>query len=130
MGQGCDGRGGGCGRRGRPVGGGAGLLDPAILASLGIGPAHGYDLRSSIEELTGGFLSVDPGGLYRALRRLETEGLVESEWAQGDHGPQRRVYRLSADGRAATGRLADGLVARRRAIDGVLSALLRAPAQA
>ncbi|WP_149204950.1 metal ABC transporter permease [Actinotalea subterranea] len=130
MNQGCEGRGAGCGRRGRPVGGGAGLLDPAILASLGLVPAHGYDLRSSIEELTGGFLSVDPGGLYRALRRLEEDGLVESAWAQGDHGPQRRIYRLSADGREALAQWSDGLVARGRAIDGILRALSEAAPKA
>lgn len=91
--------GGGCSRRG-----GGGLLEPLVLAALCQQESHGYDLRRTILEATCGEVSVDVGGLYRVLRRLEDEGLVASEWAAGEGGPQRRDYRITSEG---TARLAE-----------------------
>lgn len=83
----------------RAGGGGKGaLVEPAALAALLDGPAHGYDLRLRIKELTGGALDVDVGGLYRVLRRMEDEGFVRSTWVDTDAGPQRRDYVLTAEG--------------------------------
>ncbi|RJQ56003.1 MAG: PadR family transcriptional regulator [Actinobacteria bacterium] len=76
------------------------LLEPSILAALAGERAHGYDLRKTIEDMTGGVVCADPGGLYRGLRRLEEEGLVASHWAEGEYGPQRREYDLTAEGRS------------------------------
>jgi DNA-binding PadR family transcriptional regulator len=59
---------------------------------------HGYDLRRSIAELTGGRVEADPGGLYRTLRSLEDGGFVTSVWVDGGSGPQRREYRLTGEG--------------------------------
>ena len=81
------------------MGGGRGsLVEPAALAALLTKAAHGYDLRREIGEITGGQLEVDAGGLYRVLRRLEEEGFVTSTWVEGDAGPQRRDYELTAEG--------------------------------
>ena len=74
------------------------LLEPIVLTMLATKPAHGYDLRKSIEDLTGGLVDADPGSVYRLLRRLEDDGFVESAWAAGEHGPQRRTYSLTDDG--------------------------------
>ncbi len=85
---------------GRGRGGGRGaLVEPAALAALVSSSGHGYDLRRVIEELTDGEILVDAGGLYRVLRRMEEEGLVTSNWAEGESGPQRREYQLTEDGR-------------------------------
>lgn len=45
-----------------------------------------------------GFQSSDPGGLYRALRKLESQGLVLSAWEASEAGPHRRIYRLTRAG--------------------------------
>jgi DNA-binding PadR family transcriptional regulator len=74
-------------------------VEPAALAALLNKAGHGYDLRREISEMTGGELEVDAGGLYRVLRRMEEEGFVTSAWAEGDSGPQRRDYELTAEGR-------------------------------
>lgn len=95
------------GRHGAPRpccrrGGGGGLgafAEPAALAALLGRGGHGYDLRREIGDLTNGEIEVDAGGLYRVLRRLEDEGFVTSEWSDGGPGPQRRDYRLTAEGR-------------------------------
>lgn len=86
----CDRRGGGGGR--------GALVEPAALAALLSSAGHGYDLRKAIVEITDGLMDVDAGGLYRILRRMEDEGLVASEWAEGDAGPQRREYHLTDAG--------------------------------
>jgi len=83
----------------RGGGGGRGaLVEAAALAALLGTTAHGYDLRRRIEELTGGLLGVDAGGLYRVLRRMEEEGFVASTWSSGEVGPQRRDYQITAEG--------------------------------
>ncbi len=58
--------------------------------------AHGYDLLERLRPL--GFSREDPGRLYRALRALETDGLVRSVWEKSNSGPDRRMYELTRAG--------------------------------
>ncbi len=85
----------------RRAGGGArgALVEPAALAALLSGVTHGYDVRRVIGEMTNGQIDVDPGGLYRVLRRMEEEGFVRSKWTEGGWGPQRRDYEITGGGR-------------------------------
>ncbi len=41
---------------------------------------------------------VDVGNLYRTLRRMEGEGLVESTWSEQSTGPNKRIYRVTPNG--------------------------------
>lgn len=59
-------------------------------------PAHGYDLLERLRPL--GFSRDDPGRLYRALRTLESDGLVRSVWEKSTTGPDRRMYELTRSG--------------------------------
>jgi len=59
-------------------------------------PAHGYDLLERLRPL--GFNRDDPGRLYRALRALENDGLVQSVWEKSSSGPDRRMYELTREG--------------------------------
>ncbi|AFV00881.1 PadR family transcriptional regulator [Simiduia agarivorans] len=77
-----------------------GSLVLAVLLALKQ-PHHGYSLRRHLADLG---LQVDEGTLYPLIRRLEKDGLLESEW-QADTGRKRRVYRLSALGHSLTPRL-------------------------
>ena len=72
------------------------FLRPCLLLLLREQPAHGYDLLERLRPF--GFDRSDPGGLYRALRRLESEGLVHSAWEPSDAGPDRRIYELTRAG--------------------------------
>ena len=76
------------------------LGEPALLALLADRPTHGYEL---LEQLPALLVDerVDVGNVYRALRALEEEGLVVSEWSADLPGPAKRTYELTADGRAA-----------------------------
>jgi PadR family transcriptional regulator PadR len=71
--------------------------EPALLALLAARPTHGYELIERLPELTGEE-RVDVGNLYRALRSLEEEGLVTSEWSAELPGPTRRTYTLTDQG--------------------------------
>jgi PadR family transcriptional regulator, regulatory protein PadR len=74
--------------------------EPALLLLLSHGPTHGYELLERLPELLVED-RVDVGNVYRALRGLEEEGLVESEWQADLPGPAKRTYTLTDDGRAA-----------------------------
>ena len=66
-----------------------------LLLFLAEAPAHGYDLLERIREF--GF-ERDPGTIYRALRAMEHEGLVQSVWEPSLVGPDRRRYELTEGG--------------------------------
>jgi PadR family transcriptional regulator PadR len=71
--------------------------EPALLALLAARATHGYELIERLSELSGEE-RVDVGNLYRALRSLEDEGLVTSEWSAELPGPTKRTYTLTPEG--------------------------------
>jgi PadR family transcriptional regulator PadR len=70
-----------------------GCLTLAVLAQLRL-EYYGYTLRKS---LAGRGLVIDESTLYSLLRRLESQGLLTSEWREEDKR-QKRFYRLSSNG--------------------------------
>lgn len=90
--------------------------EPALLLLLRERPAHGYELLEALPALHPGE-RVDMGNLYRALRRLEEEGLVRSQWDAAAPGPARRVYELTDAGRELLDRWAEALGRARDRID-------------
>ena len=58
--------------------------------------------------------------MYRILRRLEDDGYIVSNWLGGDHGPQRRRYELTDDGRLLLNDWVDNLRQRERALKSVI----------
>lgn len=73
-------------------------VQPSLLMALLNGPSYGYELIQTITDY--GFLRGDapPGMVYRHLRQMDEEGLVESKWdAEGD-GPAKRVYSITPEG--------------------------------
>lgn len=105
------------------------LLEPAVLAALADSEAHGYDVRKSIEDMTDGQVSADPGGLYRLLRRMEEDSLVVSTWVEGESGPQRRQYMLTAEGRGLLEHWLDHLRERERVLSLLVTAVERVVAK-
>lgn len=71
-----------------------GSLVLAVLAQLRT-EQYGYTLRKALAEHG---LAIDEGTLYPLLRRLESQGLLVSEWREEDKR-NKRFYRLSADGK-------------------------------
>lgn len=72
-----------------------------ILLALDEGPLHGYGIVKRVEENTEGRVELAPSLLYRRLRRLLEEGLVEEgEERPGDRGRPRQEYRITSEGAA------------------------------
>lgn len=67
-----------------------------VLLLLDSGATHGYGLQ---HEFTARHLTVEPSVMYRTLRKLEADGLVESRWMKPQAGPRRRIYRVTPKGR-------------------------------
>lgn len=100
------------------------FVRPCLLLLLREGEAHGYELAERLCAF--GFDHSDPGALYRALRRLESEGLVESGWEPSQSGPPRRVYGLTAQGIEELDKRATDLAESERRIDSFLDRYLKA----
>ncbi len=81
------------GRRGR-------WIEPFLLVFIGGEEVHGAALIDRLDARCLAPNGVDVGMAYRALRELEAEGLVTSNWVVDEAAP-RRVYRLSPAGRQA-----------------------------
>jgi PadR family transcriptional regulator PadR len=77
-----------------------GCLILGVLAALRT-ERYGYTLRKSLADLG---MEIDEGTLYPLLRRLESQGLLLSEWREQDKR-QKRFYRLSEDGAQILDRL-------------------------
>src|SRR5947208_9531059 len=68
-----------------------------ILHTIGAGDGYGF----SVMEITG----LPSGTVYPALRRLERDGLIRSQWerqsiADAGQRPPRKYYRLTRSGKA------------------------------
>ncbi len=77
-----------------------GVIVLAVLSQLS-GERYGYSLLKSLSDLG---LEVDQGTLYPLLRRLESQGLLESVWKLEEARP-RRYYVISAEGKKLLPRL-------------------------
>jgi DNA-binding PadR family transcriptional regulator len=69
----------------------------ALLALLTEGPKYGLQLRQEFEERTGEVWPLNVGQVYTTLQRLERDGLVESNDATDDDGPQK-AFRITPAG--------------------------------
>lgn len=92
-----------------------GSLILAVLAELRT-EQYGYTLRKA---LSGHGLAIDEGTLYPLLRRLETQGLLKSQWREEDKR-NKRFYQLSPEG----AQILEQLSAEWRAINGSLDQIL------
>ena len=72
-----------------------GCLTLAVLSQLR-DEHYGYTLRKALDDLG---LEIDEGTLYPLLRRLENQGLLQSEWRE-ENKRKKRFYRLNAAGEA------------------------------
>ncbi|MCI0397904.1 MAG: PadR family transcriptional regulator [Chloroflexi bacterium] len=71
-----------------------GVLVLAVLSQLRH-EQYGYSLMQSLTEEG---LEINEGTLYPLLRRLETQGLLQSKWLVEDGQRPRRYYHLSPAG--------------------------------
>ena len=78
-----------------------GVTDYLLLSLVGRLPMHGYQMAREINQRSKGYLKLDGGTLYPALRRLEKQGLIVSWWERVSERQKRRYYRITETGRQA-----------------------------
>jgi len=76
-------------------------VEVLVLTMLSAGERHGYGIRQDIIKHTEGAIELEAGNLYRTIRRLETDGLVDESPGAATDGDdeRRRYYRLTPFGR-------------------------------
>ena len=92
-----------------------GCLVLAALAKLR-SEHYGYTLRKALEEQG---MAIDENTLYPLLRRLESQGLLVSQWREEDKR-NKRFYRLSTEGEVILTKLLEEW----RTINGSLNRIL------
>ncbi|MEU6782903.1 PadR family transcriptional regulator [Nonomuraea angiospora] len=75
-----------------------GVLEGIVLAILSGRPAYGYEITARLRDR--GFTDIAKGTVYALLVRIEQRGLVDVEEVPSEKGPPRKVYCLTAQGRA------------------------------
>ena len=92
-----------------------GSLVLGVLAALRT-EQYGYTLRKILAEHG---MEIDEGTLYPLLRRLESHGLLESQWREEDKRT-KRFYRLSAVGKSVLKQLLAEWKSINNSVNGIL----------
>ena len=90
-------------------------LVPVVLLSLREWNSYGYELMGRARMF--GFGATNPGTLYRTLRQMEKDGVVESSWETSSGGPARRMYAITDAGEAHLGLWAKSLEQYQQSMD-------------
>jgi PadR family transcriptional regulator, regulatory protein PadR len=72
-----------------------GALDLCVLALLSRGDSYAYEIASRLAEAIG----MGEGTIYPLMRRMQSDGLVETYLVESSAGPSRKYYRLTSAGR-------------------------------
>ena len=78
-----------------------GVLSIAVLSQLSK-EEYGYSLLKALSDKG---MGIDQSTLYPLLRRLESQGLLQSDWRIVDEARPRRYYVISTQGRAVLNKL-------------------------
>jgi len=98
------------------------FLESCLLVLLHREPGYGYSLMDGLKEFGFQTEEMDISILYRALRDLETAGLVVSSWGEDSLGPQRRIYTITPQGESALAEWVQSLRQRRKEIEALEAA--------
>jgi PadR family transcriptional regulator PadR len=93
-----------------------GSLVLAVLAQLRT-EHYGYMLRKALADQS---MTIDENTLYPLLRRLESQGLLLSEWREEDKR-RKRFYRLSPEGEEVLRQLLEEWRAINSSLEGITS---------
>jgi PadR family transcriptional regulator PadR len=74
-----------------------GVLDLCVLATLRNDALHGYAIAGLLDDA--GVGAVKGGTLYPLLARMRAAGYIDARWEPGEHGPGRKYYELTDEGR-------------------------------
>lgn len=93
-----------------------GVLELCVLELLSHGESYAYEIASRLADAIG----MGEGTVYPLMRRLHTEGLVETHLVESTSGPPRKYYRITRSGRTELTREREAWRTFTRAVDGIL----------
>jgi len=73
-------------------------IQAELLLLLGQKASHGYELIQRLNDADFKSGEADTATVYRNLRRMDKDGLINSHWEVGESGPGRRLYQLTPQG--------------------------------
>ena len=100
-----------------------GVLSLCVLALLARSDSYAYEIASRLAD----GIDMGEGTIYPLMRRMQSDGLVETSLVESSSGPSRKYYRLTAAGTDALASQSDEWRAFVRAVDGVLADTGRTP---
>ena len=74
-----------------------GVLGLCVLALLARNDSYAYEIASRLSDAIG----MGEGTIYPLMRRMQSDGLVETYMVESSSGPSRKYYRLTDAGRGA-----------------------------
>ncbi|MEG1453212.1 PadR family transcriptional regulator [Brevundimonas sp.] len=74
-----------------------GVLGLCVLALLARTDSYAYEIASRLSDAIG----MGEGTIYPLMRRMQTDGLVETYLVESSSGPSRKYYRLTVRGHEA-----------------------------
>ena len=74
-----------------------GVLGLCVLALLARSDSYAYEIASRLSDAIG----MGEGTIYPLMRRMQSDGLVETYLVESPSGPSRKYYRLTTAGRTA-----------------------------
>lgn len=72
-----------------------------LLSILASGEMYGYQIMRELESRSNGYFTMTAALLYPALHQLEVDGLLKSEWQEGQGKRKRKYYFITPKGRKA-----------------------------
>lgn len=72
-----------------------------LLSVLADEPMYGYQIMRELERRSEGYFSMTAALLYPALHQLELDGLLKSDWQDGQGKRKRKYYSITPKGRNA-----------------------------
>jgi PadR family transcriptional regulator PadR len=92
-----------------------GLLDACVLSVLRQGDTYGYKLTQEISAL----IEVSESALYPVLRRLESQGSLET-YSMEYSGRLRRYYRITSEGKIRLGESVKELIELKKILEHII----------
>ena len=93
-----------------------GVLGVCVLALLNRADSYAYEIASRLSDAIG----MGEGTIYPLMRRMQSDGLVETYLVESSAGPSRKYYRLTDAGRSALAAQADEWKSFTRAVEALL----------
>lgn len=103
-----------------------GVLTLCVLALLNRRESYAYEIAATLSDA----IDMGEGTIYPLMRRMQSEGQVETYLVESPSGPSRKYYRLTATGRQALETQTREWRAFVQAVEGVMSDTARATAKA